>query len=703
MSIDAILRNAISSLNAQQTALRVVSNNIANVNTPNYARQVAQLQSSVLAGVGAGVEVGEVQRITDRFLELELLNAAGYTGFFDAQTALHDRLQSALGEPSSDANLIGRIARAFSTLGALALAPSEAPGRIAAIEELQILAEEISRVAAELQTLRGEADRRIADDVATLDQALEKAHELNRLIVRQRAVGADTGALEEQRAQVLEKIAAIVDIRATEQADGSMHISTRSGLTLLDASRREIRYAAGGQVDTSSAFAAVTVHRVDNATGAVAAVGEELYPALRAGSLKGAIDMRDKELPELAASLGELASKLIDRVNAVHNAHTAAPAPATLTGRNVGALATDAHGFTGIAHFVVLDADGVVVDQVAIDFSDPGLVTVGDVVAAVNAGLGGAAAMTLADGVLSFAATGAGNGVAVVQDATSPSAKAGRGFAQVFGLNDLLEARAPAHFDTGLTGASAHGFGATGTVNIQIRGPGGQVAASYTLDFSTVGGTMTDVLNDLNANLGAYATFALDANGALTVTPTAAYEGFSAHVLTDSSARGTTGVSFSRFFGLGERWSMDPALAMQVKAAIRNDHTKLALAAVDLTAPAGEPAIGVGDGSGALALQSIQSTAVNFAAAGDLSAVRTTLSDYAGQILAHAGQEAARSESLGADRAALKEEIAARRNAIMGVNLDEELSNMIVFQTAYNAAARMITTANEMYDALLRI
>ena len=703
MSIDGILRNAISSLNAQQSALRVVSDNVANVNTPGYARREAQLQARVLAGIGSGVEVAEVRRIVDRFLDSELLAAAGSSGFYTAQTELHDRLQASLGEPGSDANLIGRIAAAFTSIGALSLAPGEAPGRIAALEDLQILGEEIDRVARELQSLRGEADRRVSDDVATLNQAIEQVHDLNRLIVRQKVVGEETAALEEQRARALEAMSTVVDMRAVEQSDGSVHVFTRAGLTLLDSSRRELQYAGGGQVDTSSTFSAITVNRVDNSTGAVSATGDELYPALRAGSLKGAIDMRDKELPELAYSLGEFASTLIDRANGAHNAYTAVPPPSSLTGRNVGALATDPHGFTGIASFAVLNSSGAIVDQVTIDFSVPALVTLNDVVAAVNAGLAGNATMTLSGGALSLSAAAVGNGVAIVQDASSPSARSGRGFSQVFGMNDLLGARAPAHFDTGLTGASGHGFGATGAVGLEVRGAGGQVAASYTLDFSTLGGTVTDVVNALNTNLGAYATFALDADGALVATPTAAYSAFDLHVASDSTARGATGVSFSRLFGVGERWKMDQAIGVGVEQRLRDDHTLLALGTVDLGAAAGEPAVGVGDGSGALALQSIQSASIQFAAAGDLSAVRATLSDYAGQILAHSGQEAARIGGLGADREALKMELTARRDSIAGVNLDEELSNMILFQNAYNAAARMITTANEMYDSLLRI
>lgn len=47
------------------------------------------------------------------------------------------------------------------------------------------------------------------------------------------------------------------------------------------------------------------------------------------------------------------------------------------------------------------------------------------------------------------------------------------------------------------------------------------------------------------------------------------------------------------------------------------------------------------------------------------------------------------------------EAIEARRQSVSGVSLDEEMSNMIKFQHAYNAAARSITTIDEMLDKLI--
>ena len=65
------------------------------------------------------------------------------------------------------------------------------------------------------------------------------------------------------------------------------------------------------------------------------------------------------------------------------------------------------------------------------------------------------------------------------------------------------------------------------------------------------------------------------------------------------------------------------------------------------------------------------------------------------------GQEASKIASLSEDRETLRAEIETRRENLSGVNLDEELANLIIYQQSYNAAARMITTANQMYDTLL--
>ena len=54
-----------------------------------------------------------------------------------------------------------------------------------------------------------------------------------------------------------------------------------------------------------------------------------------------------------------------------------------------------------------------------------------------------------------------------------------------------------------------------------------------------------------------------------------------------------------------------------------------------------------------------------------------------------------------ADAAARRDDAVNRRDSFSGVNIDEELADMVVFQNSYGAAARTITVAREMYDTLI--
>jgi flagellar hook-associated protein 1 len=47
--------------------------------------------------------------------------------------------------------------------------------------------------------------------------------------------------------------------------------------------------------------------------------------------------------------------------------------------------------------------------------------------------------------------------------------------------------------------------------------------------------------------------------------------------------------------------------------------------------------------------------------------------------------------------------VTKQRDDYQGVNLDEELGNLVIYQNSYNASARLITTARDMYDTLLSL
>jgi flagellar hook-associated protein 1 FlgK len=48
-------------------------------------------------------------------------------------------------------------------------------------------------------------------------------------------------------------------------------------------------------------------------------------------------------------------------------------------------------------------------------------------------------------------------------------------------------------------------------------------------------------------------------------------------------------------------------------------------------------------------------------------------------------------------------EAQSQQSSVSGVNLDEELSNMMTYQQAYSASARMLSTVDQLYDTLMQI
>ena len=265
------------------------------------------------------------------------------------------------------------------------------------------------------------------------------------------------------------------------------------------------------------------------------------------------------------------------------------------------------------------------------------------------------------------------------------------------------QAQGVPNYDTGLTTASLHGF--TGATTLELVGPDNSIAGQFTLDFNqpplnSATATMNNVLNALNAPtaLGNIATFSLDGNGALVATPKPGYAGYQTEVTNDTSNRAGTGVSFSNFFGVGSSYLANAALNFGLNSNIAANPANLALAQVDSSA---SPALTIADGRGAANLQALALKSVSIPAAGGLQSNNVTLSNYVAQILAGAGNAAAQAATQNTNQQALQSELQTRVNSVSGVNLDEELANMVVFQNAYNASARIITTVNQMFQILM--
>ena len=694
MSLSNILGSAVSGLAASQAGIKSVSNNIANISTPGYARERVSLSTGVTQGRINGVVIGEPTRIADRFLEQTVYLRAGDMGRAEVTANYMERLQSFLGEPGAESGLPARLDAISASAIALTSGQSSPQKASNFIAEVQDAIGSIRQLDDDIQVLRGDVESEVGYSIEAVNVLLERIHTLNATVAQLRGLGRTAGGAEDQRMSALEELSGLMKVSIREQPDGRVNIDAANGAVLLDGRLRQLSYPSPGDGVAQPTYPVIDIRFTNDAGEPTTATGEKLESSAIGGKLGGLLDLRDRALPEFSDQLGSLFGGLAETINAVANSGTSYPPPNRLDGRPTGLIGSDRLGFTGQATFAVTDKSGTLVASTTVDFDALGpLATLDDAVAAINGGLGGNATVALQDGRLSFVAASGNNGVAVAQG-DPPSARAGNGFSHYFGLNDVIRSDSATLVAPGFVASDPHGFAAGQSTQLVLRDATGRSLATTTLTGS-VGPTFGDLVTELGQSpLAAFGTFAMDDRGRMTFTPSPGASGAVLSIPSDSTDRFGTGVSFTALSGLtGSASGLGGA---GVRADILASADRLPLSRLRTDAAVGESALGGGDTRVAGAFVEALGKPIDFGKAGS-----ATMERFSSLLMGRAGTQAARAQDMLVDAAARRDDAINRRDSFSGVNLDEELSQMVVLQNSYSAAARVMTTATQMYDTLL--
>jgi flagellar hook-associated protein 1 FlgK len=581
MSLRVASSIASSALRTSEVRIAVASSNVANADTDGYTRKTA---SNVTRNTGvnvASVDVTAVSSNVDRYLMKTLVSAQSDLGYTDTRDSYLDRMQSAFGSVSDDdsgGTDIGSMIDALAdTLGTLATSPESESAKAATVQDLSDLAETLRNTSSSIQSLRAQADDEIATTVDTINETLSGIDSLNDQIVKGKALGQNVTDLEDQRNTALKSLSKSIDVTYQVDDSGLMRISTASGKSLLDTKVHELSYTPAASVSASTVYSAGG----SSGFGGIMLNGVDATGSSLGGSLGALVQLRDTDLPAQQAGLDELATTLMDRLNAIQNQGSSYPAPQSLTGTET-VSASDALKVTGgTLRVAVTDSSGTAAEVLDIDLSTKS--TLQDVVDAINT-MSSASASISADGKLVVAATGTGNGIALGGDANDGTTGA---FSDAYGLNDLL------------TG--------TGASDIKVA---------------------TRIAGDSN----------LLATGAL------------------SSASGLT---------------------------------------------AAGTALTSGEGSVAKALSAAFSASYNFDAAGSLSARSTSFAGYAGAVIQGAATLADKASTAYDSQKTYTSSLESTFSSQSGVNVDEETAAISTLQSAYEAAAAVMKTLQEMFSTAL--
>ncbi|MFZ0266965.1 flagellar hook-associated protein FlgK [Caulobacter sp.] len=703
MSLNTILNVATSGMMAAQTGLRVVSDNIANINTAGYVRKTIAQSNLVSNGMGVGVNVDAIKRATDKFMAAAALNGSADAGRTSAISTAMDNAQKLFGDPTTKNNFFATLDDVYAAFSMAVDDPSSFLLRTSAVTKVEDFLSESTRITSSLSDQIKDTDNRISADVDRVNDLLSQIDALNIDITRAKMSGADGTGSENVQSGLINELSTYMNVTVSDRANGGVMVRSAEGVTLAGTGPAKITYNQAGSADgyltvvTANSGDQVMPFHVDN------------------GEIQGLLELRNKELPNLSDQLGEFVSRAAEELNRASNAASAVPAPRSMIGKDTGLDANTAFAhFTGKTTIAVTDATNAIVQRVDIDFT-AGTMTVNgaagpaftnaNFLAQLNTALGGTAGAGFANGKLSLSATAATGGVAVLDDATTPSNKAGKGFGQFFGLNDIIRSSGYAPYETGMVASDPSGFTPGQTITLRLTDGAGGRLRDVRVTIPTGTGSMQETLDALNSRssgAGLYGTFALGSKGELTFTSNSATP-VSLSVVEDLTQRGAGGPSLSQLFGVGmsERstrgglFHMDPAMSA--------DPSKLPFAKLDLTAAAGVPALAVGDGRGALAMAKAGDSVTSFANAGDAAGARKSVltygADFSGSIARKANSAISRKEAA----ESVKIEVDAQRQSQEGVNLDEELVNLTTYQQAFNASARLIQATKDMFDVLTNI
>jgi len=202
------------------------------------------------------------------------------------------------------------------------------------------------------------------------------------------------------------------------------------------------------------------------------------------------------------------------------------------------------------------------------------------------------------------------------------------------------------------------------------------------------------------------ATASVNSSGQLVITADNAANGIAINERTSAEASTTFG--FSHYFGLNDLFTGDPATGLASNIAVRSDIVAnpqlLARGQLsEATLTDGTTAVTVGDNTVAQRLANKFNERLSFAASGGIPQTTTTLSGYGATILSTNANLAANVADDLRFRKIVYQEVLNKTQSASGVNVDEELANLILFQNAYAASARMVTVVAEVMKILIEM
>ncbi len=717
MSINSLFNIGQSALHAQQNTIAVTGNNIANVNTEGYSRQYVQLEDAyALTGKpgaqGMGVDAVQVLRRFDQFVEVSFLDKSTESARWEQQATTMTSVESIFNE----ANRVGisdSLTEFFMAWQDLALRPDDPATREDLLARAENLGLMMRQSMTDLDQVRQQMDTAISVDVVRVNELIDSIAELNQQITQHTIDEvSNPNDLLDKRDTAIRELATLVDIDVDYNDGNNIVVRLANGLPLVQGHEKFSMEIQGPQAEDNknpNTTYAGTVefdgvdareYTVEILTGGDAgAVGDPNNPTFRVSLDGGKTWLRDEDGNEAHYEITDDDGDGVIEPITVHNINISFSEPNGFYGSN------DATNASGIGDkFNIMPKSGLywieptrgpynITPQTYLDGTENadrltgGTITADFTVRDEHIGRYEDELDAVAESIIwevnRLHSQGAGlehvnyySGSEVVKDTDIAigTPQSGLHF-----YDKLTDGNIQFHFYDEATGAhyksSEIDFDTT-TAGIQNFDPAG-----HRLE-AVVNAINTSVLDDagnplLNADI-------IDGKLNLNiVNPDLEF----------SMGSDTTGLMAA--LGVNTFFQGNDAGNIAINTDVFQNTNRISAGYVN-----GSNELNPGDNASANSIGSLLDEKVTIS-----TVWRTTgdqsISEYYSTFVAKVGSDTRTAHTNAEYNTALAADLDAQQQSVSGVNLDEEMANLVKFQHAYTAAAKLITTADQMLQTLL--
>lgn len=663
-----LLNVAISGLRAHQLALSTTGNNIANINTQGYSRQQTVNETTapqILGGLafGTGTQVGAVRRTVNEFFVTQLRNDTAALSHTQTVSQNLDQLDQLFSDPRMGLNTA--LDSFFASLQVASNEPTSAVVRQALLSDSQRLVNRFHTISEQLSAQDQIINNQIDGLTGRITLLARGVADLNKQITEVAgASGNQPAGLVDQRDELLRQMSELVGISVVQQDNLEVNVFIGNGQALVLGPNAFKLATVDGKLDSSQRDLVVV-------TGNLTA---RLKSDISGGVLGGLLEFRDGPFDDALNSMGRMALALSQTMNDQHRLGM------DLAGNLGGDYFQDINSAAAVASRTIsASANSIPQDQqVAVTISDIDQLDPSDyriiftgtnsyeitrlrdgktnsaIAPSLSGNLGGLPAVLSFDGLDVAFNRPSGNFVAGDSFILQPTRVAASQIQLAVTSAKQIALASPVRTGRDINNAGSGVISAglaTDTSAPLFTGAAGQLSPPLLIQFTSA--TTYDVLD--NSVPGAPVPLAPPLTGL--AFPVAAGAGL-----------------LPASFGIDITLSGQPAAGDTFT--------------VDFNAG------GFQDNRNALAMVNLQNVRI-------LDGGTTSLVGAYGKLMQEVGTRAAEARMNEEAGTILLEQSQARRDAVSGVNLDEEAANLIKFELAYNASAQVISVARNLFDTLM--